>query len=210
MKYFTFLAFLSISFLGLSQEETDSIPVVGNEQMSVAILNYPSDSAVVKYTKLELGIPISRDIKLRIDNFIYKIGYPEQRLNPSVEWDVDVDAVFKHIATGKSVKIEGFYTRDYERVVGTRRVGDKSYTDDWIDVDSIPGKSNDHPFRIRFAPTDVGAWEAEVYLKVKGELVRQFDVISFEVIDGKKPGFVKVHPNQVNLMRDDKMIFPIG
>lgn len=210
MKYFTFLAFLSISFLGLSQEETDSIPVVGNEQMSVAILNYPSDSAVVKYKKLELGIPISRDIKLRIDNFIYKIGYPEQRLNPFVEWDVDVEAVFKHIATGKSVKIEGFYTRDYERVVGTRRVGDKSYTDDWIDVDSIPGKSNDHPFRIRFAPTDVGAWEAEVYLKVKGELVRQFDVISFEVIDGKKPGFVKVHPNQVNLMRDDKMIFPIG
>jgi len=178
---------------------------------SFQVINYDNLDAVKRYKKLEIGVTLPQEIKERVDLFLLKKGDKSKRLNPFVEWDLDVEATFYHVETGEQRSIDGFYTRDFLRVVDTLQIGGRTVIDDWVDVDSLDGRGNLFPFRIRFSPPLNGDWKVEVSIKVKKELYHKFnDVVEFHVVESGDPGFVKVHPNQKNLMRGDEMIFPIG
>lgn len=199
---------ISLLFLCLNVFSQSIRPVFSP---SVEVLNYEDLSEVKRYKKLEIGVMLPNEIKERIDMFILKRGDRSKRLNPFVEWDIDVEAVFQHVETGEERKMDGFYVREYLRIVDTATIGRRVVIDDWVDIDSLEGRENSFPFRIRFAPPLNGKWKAKVLLKVNGNLYHSFDEdVDFYVVESGDPGFVKVHPNQKNLMRGEEMIFPVG
>lgn len=210
---FVLISLLIIVLPSFSQEITggDSIGVDVIQVLEVKVLNYDNLEAVEKLRKFELGVSLPQDTEHRIDSFIRKTGSPFLHLNPFVEWDVDVEAVFTHSKSKQRIIVDGFYTREYLRVEGSKVLEDgRLIMDDWVDIDSLPGGKNLYPFRIRFAPPKTGEWTVEVQLKVRDEYYVSGEMFSFMVINTKAPGFVKVHKNQVNLERDGELIFPIG
>ena len=165
--------------------------------LDVAVMNYASLHGVLRYKKLEFGIEVPANILSRINHYLHNEGAYTDELNPFLEWDVDLEATFTHLATGQTKKIDGFYTRDY--VVNTQ-------TDDWDDV------GTNYPFRIRFAPPLNGEWSVKISLRIKNETIpsETADDFWFTTVESGDPGYVKVFDNKRNLKRGDKMIFPVG
>lgn len=165
--------------------------------MDVVVMNYTTLDAVLRYKKLEFGVEIPPEVLTRIDHFLHEKGIYSDELNPFLEWQVDVEATFEHVATGKTVKVDGFYTREYV---------ENPNTDDWDDV------GTNYPFRIRFAPPNNGEWRARVALRLKNgqEIGYQSSDFLFKVIESGDPGYVTVHENKRNLKQGNRMIFPVG
>src|SRR5690554_8163346 len=57
---------------------------------SFQVINYDNLDAVKRYKKLEIGVTLPQEIKERVDLFLLKKGDKSKRLNPFVEWDLDV------------------------------------------------------------------------------------------------------------------------
>lgn len=169
--------------------------IADSSNFDVVVMNYDDLHNVLRYKKLELGIPLPQDIQDRIMMFVNKEGAENHRLNPFVDWDLDVSATFYHPASGSYESVNGFYTREYEQ---------NSATSDWDDI------GTDYPFRVRYAPPQNGEWNAYVTIKVKGQPATESLMFKFNVIESGDPGYVKVHQNKRNLQRGDRMIFPIG
>jgi hypothetical protein len=159
----------------------------------VVVMNYDSLDEILRYKKLEFGIPLPADINDKIANFINETGADSLRLNPFLEWDIDVEASFYSDNAAESVN--GFYTREYEQ---------NNQTHDWDDI------GTDYPFRIRFAPPKNGEWKAQVVINVNGQFAYKSNIFFFNVVESGDPGYVQVHENNANLKRGNRMIFPVG
>lgn len=191
-----YLLIFGISLLFKSVAQAPDVTNTGiNISLSATILNYENWDEVLKLKKLEIGIRLPFGESRRINNFLHFEGVYNDELNPFLEWEVDVEAIFRHEGSGFEKIIDGYYHREYI---------ENPVTHDWDDIGTI------HPFRIRFAPPHIGKWSARIQLKIKGELIETTDEIHFSVIESGSPGYVTVHPNKKNLVRDNKIIFPVG
>src|SRR4051812_31221902 len=86
------------------------------DQLQVVMLNYEDGSTVQKLQKLELGIQLPNALQIRVDNFLKELRVNEsEKLNPFLEWELDIEAFFTHEATGTVETIDAFYYREYER-----------------------------------------------------------------------------------------------
>lgn len=171
----------------------DEIPVANT--FHVKLLNYNDPKAALLNKKFELGVALPDEEIIRINNFVLKNDAAvDQKINPFLEWEMDVEAVFTH-ASGLTEKVDGFYYRDYTR--NTR-------TNDWSD------KVNPFPFRVRFCPTAIGDWTYTISVKVKGQPKYSTKPESFQVIESNAHGFTTVHPNKKNLSLDGKIFMPVG
>src|SRR5690554_6192317 len=180
---------------GFNHQGKTHLLIEQRSDMDVAVMNYEALNAVLRYKKLELGVPIPLEIENRIMAFIHKIGNDSLWLNPFLEWDIDVEASFYHPESGWYEVIDGFYTREYEQ---------NPNTSDWDDV------GTDYPFRIRYAPPQNGLWRSNVMIKIKGQTVYSSGFFNFSVVESGDPGYVHTHENKRNLKRGNRMIFPIG
>lgn len=171
------------------------LKIAEQNSIDVAVMNYPDLNSVARYKKFELGVQLPADILTRVDRFLHEEGVHSDELNPFLEWDVDVEATFYHAASGIFKTIDGYYHREYSQ---------NSITHDWDDV------GTDYPFRIRYAPPQNGNWIARVSIKVNTQVVYDSEWFGFKVVESGDPGYVYVHPNRKNLMRGDRMIFPVG
>jgi len=190
MKIAVFSFFLLAGSCLLAQ--STSIPVVNKLQPQV--LNYTNTNEVLLNKKLEFGLAIPQNFQDQIVNFLKKVE-TEEKLNPFLEWEVDVQFSFIHIESGFVQPVDAFYFVDYERNVRKN---------DWIEV------ATKQPFRARFCPTKTGEWMYTVALKVKGKEVLSSDKMKFTVIPSDAHGFTTLHPNQRNIQVDDKIVLPIG
>lgn len=188
----------------LSQAELTTVrnhfPVPGavpdeDQHLSVSVMNYPDLNQVLRYKKFELGIQLPPGILERINFFLLEEGLHADELNPFLEWNVDVEASFFHPETGTSRTVDGYYHREYI---------ENETTHDWDDI------GTDFPFRIRYAPPQNGKWIARVTIKINEQDTHFSEWFGFHVIESGDPGYVAVHPNKKNLVRGNRMIFPVG
>ncbi len=167
----------------------------------VAVMNYTALGAVLRYDKLELGITLPPPYKDKLDLFIANEldpnlnANPTDMINPFLEWDLDIEATFTHVASGTVKKLDAFFTRDMARNETTKF---------W---DALP---SDYHMRVRFAPPSNGVWNCVVNIKVNGEIVSTSDLFNFKVIESDKHGYITVHPNKKNFALDGEVIFPVG
>lgn len=162
-------------------------------EIDIVLMGNGSLSNVLRYKKLELGVILPNDLQVKIDRFINNTF--GEKINPFVEKNLDVEMEFQHISTGITKIIDGFYFRDFER---------NDLTNDW------DPKATDYPFRVRFAPPLNGKWSAKLKIKQNGIELYAANEFNFNVVESGDPGYVKVHGNQKNLQRGNRMIFPVG
>lgn len=160
----------------------------------VAVMNNIDMNHVPKLQKLELGIQLPGAIYAKVYNFINNANVlPKDKLNPFVDWDIDIEATFTNGITTKV--IDGFFYRNFSR---------DTSTNDWEDI------GTDYPFRIRFAPPTTGNWECQINIKIGGVVTNTSTNFWFNVIDLGAHGYVKVHDNERNLELDGEIIYPVG
>ena len=161
----------------------------------VAVLNYTDLNSVLRYKKVEFGVELQGELLNRINEFISPGSTGStQPINPFIEWEFDINIKFTHIATGIVKWADAFYFQDFDR---------DTIANDWSPVE------NDYPMRFRFAPSENGLWNVQVGIKYDGLSIDLPD-FNFNVIESGHPGFVKVHNNNRNFQRGNKLIFPVG
>lgn len=181
----------SISFVAFSQEENES----PKAPLLLQIIT-PEKNEIRKYAKLELGFEVPERLNNRINAFIHENPIRGQRsINPFLEWELDIVAVFKHLETGQEIERSGFYYVDMQR--DFRLNG-------WRNIDT------EFPLRVRFAPTESGEWEVNLKLNVLGELYRVSQPLKFTVLESTNKGFVSLHSSKRYFERDGEMILPTG
>jgi hypothetical protein len=170
----------------------------------VAVMNYADLNNVLRLKKLEIRVSLPTDIQDAVNNFINNTNV--DKINPFVDnafngvatdgfSGLDVEIVFTHITSGQYRVIDAFYYRDFER---------NESMNDWNDV------YTDYPIRCRFAPPKNGEWTASVIIKVNQIAVAQSQAFKFNVVESGSLGYVKVHENNRNLQRGNRIIFPVG
>lgn len=170
-----------------------------SEPIQFQYMNHAADQAYHQFEKVEIGIALPPSLQKAVDRFLGQHGATDSsnfRLNPFLEWELKIQAVFTHASGTASRTVDAFYYRDFER---------NERENKWI------GKTTGYPFRVRFTPTQSGDWQVELRVSVQQISEQALTQKSaFEVIDKGKPGFVHIHPNHKNLERDGKIIFPVG
>jgi hypothetical protein len=169
----------------------------------IAYMNAWWPNIFIKYDKLEIGSTLPNGVLERVEAFInanindYQPLNPDpNQINPFLEWEIKVETVFTHLASGFEKTIFGFYFEDFQR----------DYINEKWDHVATP-----FIFRTRYAPPHTGKWQARTKITVaNGAEIYLSDPYFFEVVEGGQHGFVKVHENKRNLKLDDRMIFPVG
>jgi hypothetical protein len=146
MKILSFLVLLL--FIQLS--------VYGNEEIlikksDISWMKPVGDSYVAKLNQtMELGLNLDKEIAQQIENYI--TGARAKQLNPYNPEEVDVIAIFNS-PSGKAKKGIGFYYQEFKEDLAT---------------DAFLLKKTDEPWRVRFAPNEVGTWTVQIEVKAKG------------------------------------------
>ncbi|MCH2228975.1 MAG: hypothetical protein MK105_01430 [Crocinitomicaceae bacterium] len=201
MKLLVLAIILLLSFFSVSQKSVYSD--TSNPEYDIAIMNYSDLNQIEKFKKVEFGIDLSNvaiplDIESRIERFLRNPkDSSKHAMNPFLEWELDIVAIFEHKRTGEVKRRSFFYYHQFER--------NNSKTD-WNDLN----ESNNHIMRVRFAPPALGEWEATVIIKDHGVIKHNLPKFRFNVIDNDHPGYVTVHPNNRNYQRGNKIIYPLG
>lgn len=192
---------------------------VAGEQPSpfdVAVMNYTHMEGVVQNARLELGVEIPEEYKVQIDEFLDNgsTGQAEQ-LNPYLSWDIQVTAQFYHINTSNDVhNIQGFHYVPFVRDEPALPSPDIAYTHIITGVENDFGgwveQPNDYPFRIRFAPPQIGKWVGRVIISVGGNVVVESNVFNFNVVPSSIPPPLEVGTGQRYLKRGKNSFTPLG
>ena len=192
MKLFVFL-FFTTSLIA-QEVHPESIPIY--DQIYSQALSPKSENEVGLHQKFEIGVHLPDSIMKRINAFLYKYQTPTRlRINPFLEWEIDVQSTFTHLETNDSIAVDGFFYQDYTRN---------------FDLNDWELKNSEFPFRVRFAPNKLGEWKQQVSITIKNQPTIYLSSSQFKVVASDSKGYVKVHPNAKNLQRNGEMIFPIG
>lgn len=164
---------------------------------NLEIMNQNNAEAIPNKSALEIGFLVPKDLQNKIDNFLHKkmVTNKSQSVNPFLDWELLIEANFRHKTTGKSYLRHGFYYRKMDR--------DES-TDYWKDV------HDDFTLRVRFSPEMVGEWSCELTIKEHGEFKYRSAPLAFTVVESKLPGFIRLHANGRYFERDGKVVVPTG
>lgn len=194
MKKVIFLAFSAACSMLYAGSEEGTIPT--SDQMQVQVLNYANTDSVLQLKKFEVGVVLPEKEMAKITSFLKKADVtPEEQLNPFVDWDVDVEAVFYNKTTGKTQSVDAFFYVDYQR---------DQRKNDWKEI------VTKFPFRVRFCPKETGEWTMTIVAKIHGAKAYSSQQQTFQVVPSIAHGFAAVHPNKRNLMVDNRIILPVG
>ena len=209
------------------------------EPLSFEVVAYVADlNSVPKLSKFELGIKPPDTVLTAIQNFLNGTG--GQELNPYMSDEVDIEAMFKYVTTDTVIyydppnppeevisvdsiikRRDAFFTKEVERDISgfddlynhpsasnnNHIVGEdyKNLGGGWTVSDS------DYPFRVRFAPPQVGEWTCQIKISVQqGQQVYISPTFTFNVINSNKKGYLKADNNNRFLKRDGESFRPIG
>ena len=165
-------------------------------EMSARFINYPDGQNVPRFQKLEVGVKLPAALQLKVDNYLKERPVNEsEKINPFLEWELDVEAVFTHEVSGTVKKVDGFFYREYQRNI-MRNL--------WKEV------GTEEPMRIRFSPPVAGNWTCTVTMSVKGQPLEGAETLAFTVTDSDSKGYISVHENERNLQLNGELIYPVG
>ncbi|MDX1651219.1 MAG: hypothetical protein R3277_01930 [Brumimicrobium sp.] len=155
----------------------------------------PAENKIEKLGKFETGFNLPKTLKNQIDDYLF--GRPHKRggINPFVSWDLDVQARFVHLQSGKIHDVTGFFYRAMKRDLKSGQ---------WEEAE------NNYPVRIRFAPPLEGKWKMDVKVIVKGKETYHSESLYFEVLSSENKGYVRMHKDKQFFERDGEIIYPTG
>ncbi len=142
--------------------------VPGSLNWPDCINNTPKDLLEIKEHDREVGKYEKLEIGL-LHNEAYTNPY-----NPN---EVSVEAEFTS-PSGLKYDLFGFYYQDFTRTA-----------EDWIPIDT------DCPWRLRFAPMELGDWTYTVKIVANGITTHQSEEKSFECVESENPGPLKIADN---------------
>lgn len=148
------------------------------------------------FEKVEIGVELPAVDQQKIMHFLMGTRVPNgDKVNPFLAWDLDVQGVFTHVESNKTIVVPAFFYRDFRR---------DTLKNEYVAIDV---KDN---MRIRFAAPLPGDWTCSINYKVKQKPQTQTADLKFSVVDSGKKGFIKVHENQRNLVQNEQLIYPVG
>lgn len=165
-------------------------------QTEVKVLNYSDLTTIGQFNKLELGVRLPDDVAMKVKNFVTDARVkPAEKINPFLQWELDVEAEMVHAETGTVKKIPGFFYREYER---------DETVNTWIEVQT------EYTMRIRFAPPLPGKWKCTISVKAKDKQLPAPAPIDFTVVASANKGFITAHPNKHNFQLNGEIVYPVG
>jgi hypothetical protein len=199
---FTFLFILSFVLnLTAQPDNPAAYPLYtgNNEQIQFQYMNHAADQPYHRFEKVEIGIALPASLQKAVDRFLGQQSATDSSsftLNPFLEWELKIEAVFTQELSAVTRTVDAFYYREFER---------NEHKNKWIE------KKTGYPFRVRFSPPVAGGWQVEFHVYVHTKRENSLTQASlFQAIDTGSPGFVSIHPNHQNLQRGAQVIFPVG
>lgn len=185
---------------------------VGSSPFDVAVMNYNGLNHVIKYEKLELGVALPTDILTKVNNFVNNIE--GQKLNPFLEWELKVEAIFTHPNVSEPIVIDGFYSKQYSTwmvdPLPDLPAAAACYSDCYTSLGGYTElPASNYPFRIRFAPPQTGIWNAVIKITTATQTIVT-PSFEFNVFDEGNPGYVKVGDSKRFLTLNGQTFVPIG
>jgi len=199
MKWF--LVFTCFIHLTVSaQRSTPPKPLVwktvGNEAVQLAkIGSNKDDTLVTKLNKLELGLALPPKVMERINGYFSQSVRIQDPINPFDPEVIDIRADF-YSNGNKERTCFGFYYREYQKDLSANR---------WRE------DTTSYPFRIRFAPKDIGAYKVVISIHVSGNEPIQFEQ-TFTVYSSYNQGYLEVgeHGKHMRFSDSKKSFLGVG
>jgi hypothetical protein len=212
MKYVivVFLVFW-VKFAAVGQRYVFEKRKNDRNEISFALLNYANPISITQNKKLELGIQLPNELQKKIDNYVRK-SRSGDKVNPYLEWELRVYAVFKHEQSGEEITIDGFYTQEYTTWSADKipLANNTMYLSNEIyaTLGGYHQQTTDYPFRIRFSPTKQGKWSCTINAKAS-----KFSFVSATEIFEVAPSnytFISIDKNNRFFEKNNKSFMPIG
>ena len=77
----------------------------------VEVLNHDNLDNIPIRSKVELGVQLPKNIAQKVKVFTENLA--PNGINPFLEWELKVYALFTHVKTGTKLKVDGFYYREF-------------------------------------------------------------------------------------------------
>jgi len=174
-----------------------SLQTFAQNDPQVKVINVPESGVFPAYSKVELGIELPEAVQIKMINFFAKLRVSNfDKVNPFLDWDLNIVAVFRQEESNKTIRVPAFFFRDFKR--DTMR---NMYV-------AIDVKDN---MRVRFAPPVAGKWTVKLDWSVKSKPQPSSGVVAeFQVVESKNPGYISLHPNRRNFLLGDSIFYPVG
>lgn len=182
---------------------------------------------LLRYKKFEIGMKLSTFLTNEIALFISSGG--TAGLNPFMSDELDIEAVFTHVATGYKDTIDAFYLRDVIRretgYVPFTGISDAQYKSYVGPASGYTGQGVDgywedqetpYFMRIRFAPPELGKWTCKISGKAyddgTGVILQEIEYpeFDFNVIESGDPGYMYIGNTDHYFKLGDNTFTPIG
>ncbi|MCO5260100.1 MAG: DUF5060 domain-containing protein [Crocinitomicaceae bacterium] len=130
-----------------------------------------STNLVKKHNKFEVGLKLPSNIDDEIKNFLINNSGGINPFNPN---EISVNATFIP-PSGASINRYGFYYQPY-----IRNINNNSWQED----------TTSYPWRIRFAPNQIGLWSVNIKVIVNGNQIGNQIGLTFKCIPSEHKGYV--------------------
>lgn len=190
------------------------LPILSEKDIEVAVLNYENLENVLKYEKLEIGVTLPQAILTKVNNFVKNEAVANsEKLNPYMDWELRVFAEFTSGDSEFPIVIDGFYSQEFVVKMPKRlpipRKGGMYSDEEYAAIGGWTETANNFPFRVRFAPNQIGLWSGKVFIEINGERIYASSPFKFNVIESGNVGYVQVGVNKRYLRREGTF-FPVG
>ena len=157
---------------------------------------------VGRYEKLELGLKLPELITTRINDFC-KLN-DETGINPYDYNQISIKATFTS-PTGIIRPIDGFFYRDFTEE-GPHSTVPEEWHGWWQE------NSTDYPWRIRFAPDEIGQWAVSIQANCPNYNLNTTLNYTFECSESDNPGFLQIgqNNNQLKFSGSGNSFFAVG
>jgi len=166
----------------------------------VVLFEPTSPDAVPEFEKLELGIKIPKNIQEQIDNFFKPPAF-SSGINPYNPADIDVYGVLTS-PTNRTIRWNCFYYREY-----VNNHDDNPHDFTWLEIPT------DYPWRMRFAPDEIGQWSLSLTIKVSSSLEYHVNNIIFNCTQNpNNQGYIVtgIHKRNLKFSKTNNSFFIIG
>ncbi|MDB0011266.1 DUF5060 domain-containing protein [Crocinitomicaceae bacterium] len=143
----------------------------------ISIEKIQCDKVCGKFEKLEIKLQLDKATNQSVNNFVFRRNL--QSINPFDPNKISLEAIFT-APSGKKVKRYGFYFQPYKANI---------LYDRW-EKDTTA-----FPWRVRFAPDEIGVWSCEVFYTVNSKDLSDSKHISIECKSSHHKGYLVIDSN---------------
>lgn len=174
---------------------SDGIP----QRKNTILWVYPETRFTAEqYERMELSVEMPEWIDKKIKYFL-ATDDSINGINPFLEWQLDVSALFTHLPTGETKQTDAFLYQSFSR--------DTSHKDfrqwKWMEEETP------EYMRVRFAPPKYGEWNCTIKITTR-DTSFVYNSINFRTVQSNEKGYLKVGESKRFFKEGDETFFPSG